>query len=314
MKLSVSNSLDKDSPDWAARTTVNQFRALGIYADFCLSDGAIWQDFKASLKRRPIQRIDGDRVRKLLVNSWNTERLLRITKESFSGPENGFVAQWSFPQAYYSVFNSTLASFAASGFTETAHTAVREKVARLALENKLPALLNVYSDGGKKSLSLSGIESSFSEFKSGKLDPRNFEEVKRHLMSFFRTTRRMYLDEKKEKKKFKTKKGDQNKKALSQEEWQQVSDSLGPTSWLCLLYRKRIQSNYRDIETFLSPEFAVQYVLEGLVAFVYAFNLTNEINVTHHMGIDPVAGWVPAKMTFVHERMDRIRSIPDSKF
>jgi hypothetical protein len=297
---------EKDDADWAAQTTVNQFRALSAYASHCLSQPEIWQRFRDTIKIRPLERVDADQVKKLLVNSWNTERLLRITLETFSGPENGFVAQWSFPQAYYSVFNSTLASFTASGFNETSHAAVRKKMSKLAHEKKLPELLNVYAEGSKSNLKIHGLESTIQDFKSCRLDSSNFEEVKQHLRSFFRTTRTQHLEEKKPHLKFETKDGKRQKKNLNEQDWQKVSEAVGHTSWMCLLYRKRIQSNYRDIETFLSPSFHVQSVLEGLVSFVDVFNLANEINLVNHFGESMLLKWAPKGSDFVERRMEYI--------
>ncbi len=290
--------------DWAALTTVNQFKALGIYAEHCRTDHKSWCSYRESLRVRPIGKIDTARVKQQLVNSWNTERLLRATSTNFSGPGSGFVAQWAFPQAYYSTFNSTLASFATSGFTETSHTAVRKKVSELARRGALPSDLNVSANGGKKNGYAEGICSSCNDFNPLRLDSNNLEEVKRHLISFFRSTRRMHLDDKKLDLKIRTKRGGTLKKSLNESDWEKVSNTLGRTSWLCLLYRKRIKSNYRDINTFLSDHFDTHAVLDGLVAFTDTFNLANEINIVNHLGDDIVRSWIPTGVDFVTVRMD----------
>ena len=125
-------------------------------------------------------------------------------------------------------------------------------------------------------------------------------------MSFFRTTRIMHLDERKDALKIKTKSGKKLKKSLNSDDWQKVSDSIGKTSWMCLLYRKRIQSNYRNIDTFLSPEFDVGEVLEGLVSFTHVINLTNEINIANHIGATEIRKWIPRGIDFVCGRIDFI--------
>jgi uncharacterized protein (UPF0332 family) len=247
--------------DWAAITTTNQFISLGLYADYCKGAKHIWTAYQRKLNQRERNKINISFVKAQLVNSWNTERLLKSTYSNFSGPGSGFVAQWAFPQAYYSAFNSTLASFETSGYTEHSHAAVRKKVSNLASLGALPKHLNIWVDGSKKELRLEGISSTWNEFSSTSLYPDNIENIKRHLMSFFKTTREMHLEDKKGDLRVKTKDGKKLKKAFNQNDWRRVSNALAKTSWLCLLYRKRIKSNYKVIDTFLSDDFATHDVL-----------------------------------------------------
>lgn len=114
----------------------------------------------------------------------------------------------------------------------------------------------------------------------------------------------MHLDDKKLDLKIRTKRGGTLKKSLNESDWEKVSNTLGRTSWLCLLYRKRIKSNYRDINTFLSDHFDTHAVLDGLVAFTDTFNLANEINIVNHLGDDIVRSWIPTGVDFVTVRMD----------
>ena len=308
--LRSSRDPELSEDDWAALTTVNQFRALGIYAEYCRRQTTSWRIYRDSLRIRPKSRIDTASVRQQLMNSWNTERLLRATSKNFAGPGSGFVSQWAFPQCYYSTFNSTLASFASSGFTETSHTAVRRKVSELASRKALPCNLNVFVDGGMNDLRIEGISSTELDFNSARMNVANFEQVKRHLISFFRTTRRMHLEDKKPDLKIRTKDGKQLKKALSKADWKKVSQALGRTSWLCLLYRKRIKSNYRDIDTFLSDRFDTHQVLDGLVSFTDVFNMTNEINIISHLGDNTVRQWIPNGADFVARRLEVIQTLP----
>lgn len=302
--------------DWAAVTTSNQFRALGEYSTSFRNNCSTWKAYQNELKFRKKDAIDKGRIKSLLVNSWNTEYLLRQTLENFSGPNNGFVAQWAFPQAYYSTFNSTLASFAASGFTERTHSAVRKKVADFASCGKYPAGLNVFASGSRKDIQISGMESTLQDFKSTDYTEGDAECIKRHLISFFKTTRKHHLENKKSTLRDNQKlamglkrKDGRPKTSFNNQDWEKVSASIGKTSWLCLLYRKRIQSNYRDIETFLSEKFETGPVLEGLKQFTDTFNLANEINITHKLELDIVLEWIPERCSFVNERLDFISQL-----
>lgn len=298
-----SNLADED---WAAVTTVNQFRALGVYGSYCRWQVEQWRSYRLSLSSRSGSKIDVERVRWLLVNSWNTERLLRTTLEQFAGPDSGFVAQWAFPQSYYSCFNSTLAAFAVSGFTETSHRTVRLKIAELASCGKLPKSLNVTADGGWPSVRIDGLKSNSPNFGSARLDISDFEEVKQHLISFFTTTRKIQLEDKKPDLKIRTKDGSKLKTSLNKDEWERVSAAVGKTSWLCLLYRKRIKANYRDIDAFLSRKFDTDVVLGGLVKFTDAFNLMNEIGIVARLSGPMVRSWMPKGADFVAARLEFI--------
>lgn len=295
--------------DWAAITTTNQFRALGLYADFYKGDEETWKTYQKQLNQRDREKINISFVKAQLVNAWNTERLLKSTYNNFSGPGSGFVAQWAFPQAYYSVFNSTLASFETAGYTEHSHAAVRKKVSNLASLGALPKHLNTWADGSKKELRIEGTSSTWCDFSSTSIYPDNIENIKRHLISFFKTTREMHLDDKKGDLKIKTKDGRKLKKAFNQTDWRRVSASLGKTSWLCLLYRKRIKSNYKDIDTFLSEDFATRYVLEGLLRFTDVFNFVNEINVCKSIGIEEVGSWIPTGCNCASSRIETMGSL-----
>jgi hypothetical protein len=229
-----------------------------------------------------------------------------MTRENFEGQGAGFVSQWAFPQAYYSTFNSTLASFASSGLTQRTHTGVRKQVAEQAACGALPNDLNIYADGSDRCCVVHGIEANDPEYKSAVLDENNPENLKEHIISYFRSTRRMHLDDKKGDLKIKNSLG-KIKQRLNAEDWQKVSNATGKTSWLCLLYRKRIKSNYKDIGTFLSPDFDTTRVLTALTRFVWVFNFANEINVVNHLGADVVNSWIPDGNYQCNERLALIR-------
>src|SRR5690606_4861523 len=66
--------------------------------------------------------------------------------------------------------------------------------------------------------------------------------------------------------------------------WQQVSNALGHTTIMDLLYRKRIKANYQDIDTFSSTQFKGLEVLTNLGAVVSRLNLINETYVAKAIG------------------------------
>lgn len=279
--------------DWAAITTSNQFVALGAFACTFKHKTSMWQEYRSRLRTRDARRIDIHYVRAQLMNAWNTENSLHMTKDQFSCAGNGSVSQWAFTQAYYAAFNSTLASFACSGFSERSHTKVRKKVSDLACKSVLPQGLNVYVDGGPNNLQVYGLSADLTDFQSVRLDLDDPNNVNAHLITFLKSTRKQHLQEKKIDVKIMTKDKKKRKVNYNAADWETVSSSLGKTSWLCLVYRKRIKSNYHDIDTFLSSDFATEKVLNGLSEFVWVFNLVNEINIVNHLGIEKIKSWAP---------------------
>ena len=65
---------------------------------------------------------------KWLKNSWNTERILRMSKEYIG--DNPFALQWSFPQAYYAVFCLFQALVVAQGNSCLSHKATLKEFAQ----------------------------------------------------------------------------------------------------------------------------------------------------------------------------------------
>jgi len=293
----------RSDDDWAAITTSNQFDALGSFAYTFKHKTDIWKEYRSRLRTRDARRINIDYVKAQLINAWNTERLLNMTRDQFSCPGNGFVSQWAFPQAYYAAFNSTLASFACSGFSERKHTKVRKKVSDLACRSALPKGLNVYVDGGPNNLQVYGLSADLTDFQSVRLDLDDPNNVNAHVITFLKSTRKQHLQEKKSDVKIMTKDKKKRKVKYNAADWETVSSSLGKTSWLCLVYRKRIKSNYHDIDTFLSSDFATEKVLNGLSEFVWVFNLANEINIVNHLGIEKIKSWAPG-FSAVENRID----------
>jgi hypothetical protein len=307
LNITTTDSRDKN----AATVTVNQFKALGQYANYCLEDEEMFRHYISSLKKRDVNKIDLSKVKSLLVNSWNTEKLIRYTSENFNNHSDGFVTQWIFPQAYYSVFNSTLAFFKVVGHDEDAHVKVRKKLADMASKGKYPSKLCVWGDGAKDGMKVHGLDCDKSNFQPLSLSYDDINDIQCHIHSFIKTTREMFLSEKRDDKNIKksfTKKDGTPKKKLTLSEWQTISDKLEKTSWLCLLYRKRIKANYHDIDTFLSIDFELSTLLISIVDLVNILNLVNEINIYNSIG-DRLSEWSGDRFDFANERIDKISDL-----
>ncbi len=219
-----------------------------------------------------------------LTNSWNTENVLFHNHSIIENTGQSFAMQWAFPQAYYSAFCSILAFFKSVGFTQTSHTQVLKEFGNLLEAGKYPDSIAMYSTGSKKSITYHNIEKPDVE-NSIDLDLDKPQTVDNQICQFLKSTRELMSDNQAPKMKFKAKNG-KVRKNLTADMWEKVSKSIGNTTIMDLLYRKRIKANYLDIEIFNSKEFKAEEVLNNLCQVINRLNLVNEVYVAKAIGID----------------------------
>lgn len=221
---------------------------------------------------------------KWLKNSWNTENVLIQNKSIIENTGQSFAMQWAFPQAYYSTFGSLLAHFKALGYTQESHKAVLRNFSTLVEQNKFPRSISFYCTGGKKNIEFVNITKP-NDLESFEFDTENIRTIDNQICQFLNATREIKLNEKAPDLKFTNRNG-QKRKKLSPAMWQQVSNAIGNTTIMDLLYRKRIKANYQDIETFSTPKFKGIQVLSNLSEIVNILNFINESYIAKAIGID----------------------------
>lgn len=224
-----------------------------------------------------------DEVEKWLNNSWNTENVLIQNKGIIENTGQSFAIQWAFPQAYYSTFGSLLAHFKALGYTQESHTAVLKNFSSLVEQNKFPRSISFYCTGGKRNYEYGNILKP-NDVSPMDFDVNNSKTIDNHICQFLKATREIKLIEKVPHFKFKNRKGELRKQ-FTRDMWQKVSDSIGHTTIMDLLYRKRIKANYQDIDTFYARHFKGLEVLMNLVVIVSRINLINEVYIAKAIGI-----------------------------
>jgi uncharacterized protein (UPF0332 family) len=267
-----------------AEMTHRQFASLShklVSAD--IENEIINLDFFAN-KLEKAKHLNLDEIEKWLKNSWNTENVLIQNKSIIENTGQSFAMQWAFPQAYYSTFGSLLAHFKALGYTQESHTAVLKNFSSLVEQNKFPESICFYCTGGKKNYNYINIVKP-NDVAPMDFDINSMKTIDNHICQFLKATREIKLDDKAPDLKFKNGKG-QRRKKLSPAMWQQVSNALGHTTIMDLLYRKRIKANYQDIDTFSSTQFKGLEVLTNLSAVVSRLNLINETYIAKAIGLD----------------------------
>ncbi|HET7023586.1 MAG TPA: hypothetical protein VFI39_00090 [Gemmatimonadales bacterium] len=272
----------KDDLHFAAVTTNLQFAALAVR---CKTRSVVGETETLS-HLKTIQRgknVDHAVVRRWLVNGWSTERVLDQNHKDFEGEALRFALHWAFPQAYYSIFAVTLAYFQAVGFTESSHRSVIRKIGGEMLKGRYPRTLSFLAIGGKSrqyaNLSPCRLDTPMT------IDENDSGQVDAHVQRFLNGTRKVELQEKKLDMKFPKKSGNGSKKSLSLAEWEKIGESLGPTSVMNLLYRKRIKANYRDIDTLLHEDLNAPRLLNDLRACVAAMNFVHESFISFALGM-----------------------------
>lgn len=268
---------------YKAEMTHRQFASLSQKLNNCDIENEIINLTFFKNKIVKSKKINLDEVEKWLKNSWNTENVMNQNKSIIDNTGQSFAMQWAFPQAYYSVFGSILAHFKALGYPQESHTSVIKHFAKLIEEKKFPESISFYCTGPKNNYSFENIYKP-NDLTSIEFDSNDINTIDNHICQFLRATREIKLIEKAPDLKFKNNKGQKIKK-LSPLMWQEVSDSIGHTTIIDLLYRKRIKANYQDIDTFSSVHFKGHEVLSNLGIIVNRINLINEAYIAKAIGI-----------------------------
>lgn len=231
--------------------------------------------FKAS------QSADAASVSRLLKNGWNTEFLLRSNSKALQGDALRNSLHWAFPQAYYAVFSVATAFFKVAGFTEVSHTAVIRKIGSLMKQGKYPPTVSFLADGGKdrRYYNIQRVDMPSTTY----FDEDDPPVCDTQICQFLNATRDIDLKDKQHDLRFRTKQG-RPKRALTKDDWERVSKKVGLTSIMSLLYRKRIKSNYRDIDTYLSPHLDPVAAYSDLVQVVGCLNFVHECFIHRGLG------------------------------
>lgn len=274
---------EENSLKFRADVTHNQFLALSTK----LNQADLEQDM---VNNRYLINLKGAKnpplheIEKWLKNSWNTEKVLAENKTVIENTGQSFAMQWAFAQAYYTTFGSLIAHFKSTGQTEYSHPAVLKKLGKLMAENKLPLSMCFYSTGGKNNIQYVNLTKP-QGVRNLELDTERPETIDNQICQFLKSTRVHKLVEKAPQFNFLTTKR-KPKKSLSYLDWKRVSDSLGHTTIMDLLYRKRIKANYDDIDTFNYSDFRGIDVLNSLCCITNRLNFVNECYVAKAIGIE----------------------------
>ena len=263
----------EDPNAFPAKMMTRQFQALKDY----ISSKDIEDDLRRAVQQNRFRRCatyDRNETEKWLTNGWNTENILMMSNFLFDDPTNSFAIQWAFPQAYYSCYCISLAFFKTAGFTEDRHSTVIKQIGRLIEEGKYPDFLSFYVSGGMYQISQSGVSRS-ARGSTVEYIPGDEDSMQTQISQFLNSTRQKDLKtRKKDVKRYTVQR--KRKQSFNREDWEIVSNKLGPTNILSLLYRKRIKFNYDSIASVFSGDLDANAIYDSLQFLVSKINLVHE--------------------------------------
>lgn len=300
----------KDNDFFAARMTEAQFGALKAFMpiDRAVKDA---ERLASTLRRRKVDPSTSAEIRKWLFNGWNTEHILAMSDSLIDGV-GGAILQWAFPQSYYSCFASLNAFNAARGTPEIRHHSLIKRFANDAKSGFYPAGISFGVDSTIESPQYFGISNPSARMHSLSFDHESEASVAQQIVQFLRSTRKTELRNRKEQY-TKMRKGSpiqlksgRPRVKYRKQDWDLVAKRVGPTALLNLLYRKRIKSNYRDIDTYTAEAMDPAPVQTSLRHIVFVFSAVHEIMLTGLIGKDAVLGHASGYIS-------KVRSAPVAK-
>jgi hypothetical protein len=273
--------------DFEAQMIYSQSHALKSHLN--INSVIPYQRNNNRLRRIRKHNYDTNEVYKWLENAWNTERVLRFNSTIFQEHNSAFALQWAFPQAYYSVFCSLSSVFKTIGRTSQTHTSMIKEVNLMIKQGYYPDDVSFLADGGMRQITYIGISPPIKKMSSASYSERDQESIRNQICQFLKSTREIKLKERKEQiiqernPNFRNKKGHMLK-SFRQEHWEKISNMIGPTGIFDLLYRKRIKSNYKNVNVFQSNELRSKDINECLIHIVNYINMSNEIMLLKALG------------------------------
>lgn len=275
----------EDPTKFKAIITQNQFNALAT--KISLEEIASHLE-KKELSRKKLDQKTLEKVETLLFNGWNTEHCIKTTQQNISGRELSNLLQWLFPQAYYAVSRIFCAYLTIDGQPPTDHTSLINTYSEFLISRNIPGL-NYFVEGGGKDITLSKLSQNKPASNLKFLGTK--DDLDGHIASFLISTHNDKFNEKAKKVRNRVGKNRLNKQTL-----EKIALNTGKTTIINLLYRKRIKSNYRDIDTYLHPELDAGLIFGYIITIVGGLNTLIEGYLKRRLGdkiFDAILSRVP---------------------
>lgn len=300
-----------------ARVTMGRFIALAHHLNYDQSARQLKTVPYFGQKLQRNHEADLKYVRRLLYNSWNTEYLLRASEQQ-SDDYLRIALHWSFPQAYYCVYLNLHAFLVAKGINAKTHEGILRQFGSLVRHGAYPKAMSFHLMGELSEPSFVHLPHYNPALAKTtvELSPiRNIEEADTSIAGFLRTTRREKAEllkaERQSRKRnaLKTKDG-RVRQSFQREHWKVITDRMGITTILDLLYRLRIKANYQDIDSFIQDRIDCRPFYTALREIIAYLNFVHESYTAKVIGVQQFERIVEdfpgkAEQQFVQNRLQR---------
>jgi hypothetical protein len=199
----------------------------------------------------------------------------------------------------------TLAYFDISGFTNNkTHSTIIKKFGDELGDGHYPESIAFYASGGIerkrkfKNCQKTTLPSSLHQ------DNSNPAVVDSHIASLLDTTRQYDLKDRLKGQRHKTKKG-KPKKNFTDEDYDKAASQEGHTSILSFLYRKRVKSNYHDIDSFLSSQLEADKIFASIISVVDCLHAVHEAYIIKAIGkkeYSTILDGIPSKSSTIQPK------------
>lgn len=285
---------EENSQDWKrsipAQIFLNYFFSLHYLIReavdaFQLNKVAYFRHFKA-LK---LEKADIASVEQHLLNAWNTEYALRATAQLGNDDYLRNALHWTFPQAFFSVFESLQAFLKLQGIQRLQPEKIQWEAGHLVANGAYPKVISFYASGHPQKPRLSGLK--YGHYRPSLQLADMQTEAQAQLGQFLRTTRKAKAQSVRQKVQgnpataLRSQRTGKVLERFTDEHWRQLSWRLGHTSIFSFLLRLRISANHREITRFVEADIDFRLFQQSLQYLVSYLNFIHEAYVAKALGL-----------------------------
>lgn len=229
-------------------------------------------------------------VQQHLLNAWNTEYALRATAQLGNDDYLRNALHWTFPQAYYSVFESLQAFLRLQGIRRLQPEQMQWEAGHLVANGAYPKVISFYASGHPLKPRLSGLK--YGHYRPSLQLADMQTEAQAQLGQFLRTTRKAKAQSVRQKVQsnpasaLRSQRTGKVLERFTDEHWRQLSWRLGHTSIFSFLLRLRISANHREITRFVEADIDFRLFQQSLQYLVSYLNFVHEAYVAKGLGLE----------------------------
>ena len=288
-----------------AQVFLNHFSALNFHIQhdehaYSLSELSYFEEFDAD-----VNLTTEASVQKHLLNSWNTEYTLRTSANTGDRDYLKHTLHWTFPQAYYSVQESLLATLRLHGVTTRQPERVSAEGGKLIAGGAYPQAVSFYAAGHPSRPRMRRLP--FGRLNPGLQSATNDAEAQQQIGQFLRTTHRQRAQQVRrevqanEEWALRSERTGKVLQRFDDRHWQQLNWRIGYTSIFDLLARLRISPGHREIERFIEADIDIALFHESLLGIVDYLNFVHEAYVVKGVGIEQYQDWLTQLPTYLRD-------------